>query len=180
MHISCTIELSAETKQLISQETEALRSEYAAFQWDRPSQYRLELFSLPNIEEDLIPQLIEKIKEMTVDTKPMVLFGFAYQVKITRQIDIQLTCQFLRPYETLVESLYTFFRQRTYTSKDPSIHLAKYRIPSKQQYTHLKNILEKTTTAVEIPINTLTISKMTYFGRGNSEGVVLAEIPLQA
>jgi hypothetical protein len=36
------------------------------------------------------------------------------------------------------------------------------------------------TTAVEIPIKTLTISKMTYFGRGNSEGVVLAEIPLEA
>ncbi len=180
MHISCTIELSPDIKQLISQETENLRGEYAAFQWDRPSQYHLDIFNIPDIEVDLIPQLIEKVKEMTVDIKPMVLFGFAYQVKITRQIDIQLTCQFLRPYATMVESLYTFFRQREYTSKDPSIHLAKYKIPSKQQYTHLKNILGKMTTEVEIPINTLTISKMTYFGRGDSESEVLAQISLEA
>ena len=167
MTISCTIEIPPQIRFQISSELSTLKQEYAAFSWEDTDDYRISLFTLTHVEEDLVPKMAEKIRELTVDMKPFTLFAFAYQVKIAHVIDLQLTCQSSHQLTELTKTLQTYFTQRPYRARDASIHVARYKIPSRQQYTHLKNKLEKIETNVEIPVNELTLGKLTIRGGGD-------------
>jgi hypothetical protein len=165
MHVSCTIELPNDQKRLIQSETEQLRQDHAEFHWKPLHDLKIDIVQFPHVEDDLIDSLVQKLEQLTVDVKPFQLFAHEYRVKIAHVIDIQLAFQHLGAYTQMHSMIHGFFHSQPSSHMDPVIQIARYKIPSKQQYKHLKNTLEKCATNVECLVNELVIHKVTFFGK---------------
>ncbi len=166
MLVSCTIELPEEVKKQIENETRTMFDLHPEYLWYDSTDYRIPIYSWPNVETDLTEKLSDKIATLLFEQKPFTLSGLRYAVKISNRIDIVLQFQEDKKCSDLVESIETYFNQGNSSKYVPLLPVARYKIPSKQQYSHLKNRLEKIKTAVEIPVNSLSLCKVTDFGNG--------------
>ncbi|MFO0703246.1 MAG: hypothetical protein U0525_00810 [Patescibacteria group bacterium] len=180
MEICLAIELSTENKKLIEKETKELFDKHKEYLWFDPLEYRIPVFTWTNVEDDLLEKLKSKIDESLFEAEPFELFALEYVVKIGSRIDIFLKFQreakFTRTIRTLSDN---FYGLGTPASEDfPMIPIARYKIPAKQQYSHLKNELEKIKTEVNIMVSKLALVKVTNFGQGAKEGSVLSEVEL--
>jgi 2'-5' RNA ligase len=166
MLVSCTIELPEEVKKQIEKETKVLFNAHPEYLWYDIADYHLTFYSWPNVEPDLIEKLSEKLTALLFEQKQLILYGLKYVVKIGNHIDVTLQFQEDRAYRSLVESVVTYFSPELRPTFVPLLPIARYKIPSKQQYSHLKNRLEKIKTEVEIPVSALSLCKVTDFGNG--------------
>lgn len=178
MLVYCTIELTEDTRRLIEKESEPIFIDHQEFLWYGADNYRVMIYAWQNVETDLVEKLTEKVTELVSNQKPFYMFGLRYAVKIGTRIDIQLDLQEDRNYRDLVESLQAFFNPGVSISSLAHIALARYKIPSKQQYSHIKNQLEKIKTDTEIFVDALSIMKVTQFGNGINKQEEIAKIPL--
>ncbi len=166
MLVSCTIELPAEVTKQIEKETKALFNTHPEYLWYDIADYHLTFYSWPNVEPDLVDKLSEKLTILLFEQKQLVLYGLKYVVKISNHIDVALQFQEDRTYRALVESVVNYFSPELKPVFVPLLPIARYKIPSKQQYSHLKNKLEKIKTGVEIPVSAMSLCKVTDFGNG--------------
>ncbi|MBP6994053.1 hypothetical protein KBB12_02325 [Candidatus Woesebacteria bacterium] len=164
MLVSCTIEIPEECKKQIEKETKILFELHPEYLWYDTADYHISFYSWPNVEVDLIDKLTEKLTTLLFEQKPFVLYGFKYMVKIANHIDIVLQFQETQRYRSLVTSVAEYFSPELKPSVVPVLHIARYKIPSKQQYSHLKNKLKYIDTEIELPVNALTLCKVTDFG----------------
>lgn len=180
MLVSCTIELPEEVKKQIEKETKMLFELHPEYLWYDVADYHISFYSWPNVESDLIDKLAEKLTALLFEQKPFVLYGFKYVVKIENHIDIVLKFQEDQHYRTLVTSVAEFFSPELKPDVVPILPLARYKIPSKQQYSHLKNKLKYMETEVEIPVNALTLCKVTDFGNAIRKYEPLCDVGFEA
>lgn len=166
MLVSCTIELPDEVKKQIEKETKVVFDVHPEYLWYDIADYHLTFYSWPDVEADLVDKLSEKLTSLLFEQKHFVLYGLKYVVKISNHIDVVLQFQEDRVYRALVESVASYFSPELKPTFVPLLPIARYKIPSKQQYSHLKNRLEKIKTEVEIPVTTLSLCKVTDFGNG--------------
>ncbi len=166
MLVSCTIELPEEVKKQIEKETKVLFNAHPEYLWYDIADYHLTFYSWPNVESDLIDKLTEKLTTLLFEQKQLILYGLKYVVKISNHIEVVLQFQEDRVYRTLVESVVSYFSPELKPAIVPLLSIGRYKIPSKQQYSHLKNKLERIKTEVEIPVNALSLCKVTDFGNG--------------
>lgn len=166
MLVSCTIDLSKEVKSQIEKESSTVFDSHPEYLWYDASEYALTLYSWPTVEPDLVDKLSDKLSELLFEQERFALFGFKYVVKIGSRIDVQLEFQEDRRYRALVDSITNFFSPEVKANHVPSIPLARYKIPSKQQYSHLKNQLAKIKSEVELTVDGVSLTKVTDFGNG--------------
>lgn len=163
MLISCSIEIPAVIKKQIVQETDFIRRDHPEYTWINLSDYRLVLFQWPDVDEDLLPKLQEKLAELLLDVPAFTLFGLEYRVHIVHSIDVRCNFQEERSYKTIIDTLFGYFTPKKQPARfhQPFLKVAKWKIPSKQQYSHLKNQLAKLTCATEFPVTKLDLWKET-------------------
>lgn len=179
MLVSCTIEPAPEVIKQIASETRELFLDHPEYLWFDPSEYRIPIYLWNDVEDGLVDKLTQKVSELLFDQRSFLLFGLKYVIRIGTRIDINLDFQPDKAYRRMVETLYTFFSPEKKPSFTPVITIARYKIPSKQQYSHVKNKLEKLETHVEIPVDNVYISKVTDFGQGKKTYEYISEIHLQ-
>lgn len=180
MELCLAVELTPENKKLIEKESSEIFESYKEFLWYDPQEYRIPLFTWSKVDEDLVPKLSEKISEILFDAEQFELFGSDYVVKIGSRIDVYLRFQREAKFTRLVRALSdAFFGSGIASQEDfAMVAIARYKIPAKQQYSHLKNKLEKLNTDVHLNVKSLSVVKITEFGKGAKEGKVLASVDL--
>lgn len=180
MLISCSIEIPAVIKKQIMQETEYIRQDHPEYTWLDLSEYRLVLFQWPDVEEDLIPKLQIKLSELLLDVPAFTLFGLEYRVHIVHTIDIRCNFQEERSYRTIIDALFHYFVPKKSPARyhQPYLKIARWKIPSKQQYSHLKNQLARLTCETEFPVTKLDLHKETVFGENDIERELIGSIEL--
>lgn len=180
MELCLAIELTPENKKLIEKESAEIFEDYKEFLWYDPQEYRIPLFTWSKVEEDLVPKLVEKINDVLFETEQFDIFGSDYVVKIGSRIDLYLRFQREAKFTRLVRSLSDAFYGSGIASPEDfaMVAIARYKIPAKQQYSHLKNKLEKLKTDVHLDVKTLSVLKITEFGKGAKEGKILASVDL--
>lgn len=182
MELCFTIELPLAVKDQIGKETIKLFEDYKEFLWYDPQEYRIVLHVLHAVDGELLPKLQEKVEAMLFEVNTIQLFAHAYVIKIASRIDIKLEFQREAHFTRLVRLIADTFAGVGIPGDDnyASVALARYKIPSKQQYSHLKNKLERLETAVELAVTEVTVCKMTEFGKGARVGEALFTVPLVA
>lgn len=166
MLVYCTIDIPQEAKKQIEKESAPVFSLHPEYLWYDADGYAITLYSWPSVEPDLVDKLSDKLSELLFEQERFALFGFKYVVKIGSRIDVQLEFQEDRRYRELVDSITGFFSPDGKANHIPSIPLARYKIPSKQQYSHLKNQLAKIKSEVELSVESVSLTKVTDFGNG--------------
>jgi 2'-5' RNA ligase len=166
MLVSCTIDIPEGVKKQIEKETSVVFDAHPEYLWYEVAEYRIPLYQWASVEPDLVEKLSEKVSALLFEQKPLVLYSLKYAVKISSHIDVVLLFQEDRRYRSIVESIVGFFSPEVKPVFVPMLPLARYKIPAKQQYTHLKNTLSKMETKIEVPVDTLSLCKTTDFGNG--------------
>lgn len=166
MLVYCVIEVPEGIKKQIEEESKTIFNDHKEFLWYDPKYYAIELYVWHDMEDDLVVPLQSKIEDLVGGERPFHLYGLKYAVKIGNHIDIQLDIQDDKSYRNIVKSMSGYFQPDADPQILAHIALARYKIPSKQQYSHLKNQLAKISTNVEIPVDNLTLMKVTQFGNG--------------
>ncbi len=172
------IDIGAEARTRIEEETRDLYRTHREYLWYDPAHFAVTLYSWPQVEPDLRESLTDKVRELVFDARPFTLYAFEYVVRISHLIKINLDFQQDRGYRALVTSLDDFFGASGKPYPSPLIPLARYKVPAKQQYSHLKNTLSKIKTSVEVPVSSLRMVHVTDFGHGVRQWETFAEIPL--
>lgn len=166
MLVSCTIDVPEIVKKQIEAETAGLFALHPEYLWYDIADFYIPLFQWNDVEPDLVEKLSSKIAELMFEQKKFILYSEKYVVKISNHIDVVLHFQEDRRYRELVKTVSQFFAPELKPSFVPSVPVARYKIPSKQQYSHLKNQLSKIKTEVEVGVDGIGICKVTDFGNG--------------
>ncbi len=182
MELCLAINLTDKNKKDIEKETVKLFDDYKEFLWYEPNGYILPLYTWNNVEHDLVEKLSTKIQDALFEYDAFELFSIKYAVKISSRIEIFLIFQRDAKYTRLIRTLEDAFAQVGVSAPDDEARLAiaRYKIPSKQQYTHLKNKLGKTDTDVHVLVEELSLFKVTQFGNGAKESKKVCDIGLRA
>jgi len=166
MLVSCTIKLPDEVTKQIENETLALFELHPEYLWYDIADYRLTTYFWPDVEIDLFEKLSKKLNDLLFEQRTFTLYGLKYVVKIGSHIDILLQFQEEKRFRALVESVSQYFSPDLEPQVVPFLPIARYKIPSKQQYSHLKNQLAKLKTKAEFSVDSVSLTKTTDFGNG--------------
>ncbi len=153
MKLFYAVDLPPKAIKLMFKETSELREEYAQFSWVPIDNLHITLHYLGELNENKLDDLKEKTERAIFDIKPTQLFGFGLDIFISTKIVIYVAFHKNRDVETLrtrLSEIYSPQEKRTFI---PHLTIARWKVPSKQQYLHLKKKLHRTEISLEFPID---------------------------
>ncbi len=150
------IELSDETKQQIVDQLSNFRKSYPQFQWEKIENYNILVHSFGEFSNK--KPTIAKLETALYDKNTFHLYSF--EVALTIQNNIVLFLDFKREKE--IERISESIREITSLMESsekyvPRLTLAKYKIPSKQQYFVIKKRLSNLEIDLSFKVNKLSL-----------------------
>lgn len=176
MHTFLAIEIPKSVKTNLDKQLTQLKKDQAVLSWVLPDNYHipLEFFGeLVNVDK-----LKKKIEDAIYDAETFHLFSFGISMTIDRKITLQIDFNRQKKIEELVEKIQSKVNPSAENIKfEPHIVVARHKIPSKQQYLHLKKKLEQMDIDIDFPVNKI------YLYQSNPQAQApgfktLAEFPL--
>ncbi|MFA9288906.1 MAG: RNA 2',3'-cyclic phosphodiesterase [Weeksellaceae bacterium] len=173
------IDLPKKTKQDLYTQLAPLADDYPEFSWIEWQNYHITLFQIGEFEPKHEPVVIEHVQQALFDVDPTMMYSMGTDMTIHKQITLYATFQRNKTIETIAERVEGLFPDDKKKKKEflARIVIARYKIPSKQQYFHLKNKLAKMEIDVEFPVNACVLYKITPHQR-NVEYEVVHSFPL--
>ncbi|MBP9691275.1 hypothetical protein KBD81_04315 [Candidatus Woesebacteria bacterium] len=161
--------LPREARSAITSSYQSLRQEYPYFNWIAEDQYHVTVAQLGERSPEKMPLIDEAIQQSIFDIRPTRLFGLETALFQEDGVVIYLAYARNKEFETIRERVIDVFQvpyeNKVITSYAPRTILATYKLPSKQQYLHLKKKLAHLTCNVEFEVSELhlfeTITKTT-------------------
>lgn len=134
-----------------------LKQDYPEFSWVPEANYHITISFLGERSEDKMPHIVEAVERSTFDIKPTRLFALDTGMFVYPGIVLRLAFNRNKDLEQIrarTVDLFSMERENNIKKKYlPHITLARYKLPSKQQYFHLRKKLERIQTSIEIPVN---------------------------
>ena len=164
----------------IQEQIEILKDDYPSFNWVPPQNYIIDIYSIGSIQKEHLTQVIDGISDDLYDIDATRLYSFGLGMSITHQIVLYVTFQRNKQLETISDRVMSLFIDDAKVKKlkyEPRLNIARYKIPSKQQYFHLKTKLSKMDITIEFPVNEIHLYE-NITGRDNPVYKDLATIPL--
>ncbi len=150
------INLSPSLKEEISKKLRPLREEYPFFRWVQPKNYHITLYFHGYTRN--LNNLSSRIEEVIYPYVPFYIFSRKVDVFINSKILLYLGFRREKQMEKIAFKLYGIFHPGMKQKKFiPHITLARYKIPSKQQYFALKKRLKKVELNLEFKVTHLTL-----------------------
>ncbi|NTU74292.1 hypothetical protein HGB07_09225 [Candidatus Roizmanbacteria bacterium] len=156
------IEMTAEVKDSLSAQISDLQHDYAVFHWTSPESYAIPLF---HFGSESVEELTPLIEDALFEQPEFVLYPLHLEIAISRNILIYLTFYREKAMEQLVANVADHYIPGKNYSYAPSITLATYKKPSKQQYFHLKKKLERTEIEFEWKVDTVSLIRAEQKGK---------------
>ncbi|EKE14207.1 MAG: hypothetical protein ACD_12C00633G0008 [uncultured bacterium] len=156
MKMQLKIELSDETKKEIVDQLADFRKLYPQFQWEKIENYNILIHSFGEFTDK--KSTIEKIETALFDKN--LFYFYSFEVALAIQNNITLYLDFRREKE--IERISERIRELTPSIQSsekfvPRLFLAKYKIPSKQQYFVIKKRLSNLEVDISFKVNKLSL-----------------------
>jgi len=156
MKLTLKIEVSEETRRRITDQLVDFKKLYPQFQWEKIENYHILVHSFGEFLDK--KSTIAKIETALFDKNTFYLYAF--EVALTIQNNISLHLDFRREKE--IERISESIKGLTSTMESPEkyvprLTLAKYKIPSKQQYFVIKKRLSNLDVDVSFKVNKLSL-----------------------
>jgi 2'-5' RNA ligase len=156
MRLFLAIDLTQEARDSLNEQIEVLYREYRQFHWTPKENYHITLHFFGEV--DNYKELVPKIEEALFEVRPFHLFPFEFDLFIQKKITLYLGFHREKRIEQIVKNVRDVFAPDEKTKYVPHLTIARYKIPSKQQYLLLKKKL------LNLPIDLmLEVKKVTLF-----------------
>ena len=156
MKLSLKIELSDETKQQIVDQLADFRKLYPQFQWERIENYNILIHNFGEFSDK--KSTIEKIEKALFDKNLFYLYSFEVALTIGNNIVLFMDFKREKEIERISESIKRISTRLESSEKFvPRLILAKYKIPSKQQYFVIKKRLSNLEVDISFKVNKLSL-----------------------
>lgn len=157
MRLFLGIEISEKIKLSLFDQLKTLRDVHEDFAWVDPLNYHITLQFIGEVNNS--KEIIEKLKSALYDQKRFSLYAF----KIDMNMKTKITFSLIFYRQKLVEEAADKIRQTMNSTKiddrfEPKLTVAKYRIPSRQQYF----VIQKAVSRMEVDLE-LHVKKLTLF-----------------
>jgi len=155
MRLFLAIDLPLKIKEKIKNRLKNLMREYADIKWVGEKNYHITIYFFG--ENSLSKNINEKIKEATFETCPFYLYSSECQLFMRRRIILYLSFKRNKDLEEMADSIIKTFNPQKKFKFVPHLTLARYRVPSKQQYLLLKKKLKNLNIDFEFKVSKLTL-----------------------
>ena len=150
------IELSEETKKEIVDQLADFRKLYLQFQWEKTENYNILVHSFGEFSNK--KTAIEKIETALFDKNLFYLYSFEVALTIGNNIVLFMDFRREKEIERISESIKRISSRLESSEKFvPKLILAKYKIPSKQQYFVIKKRLSNIDVDISFKVNKLSL-----------------------
>lgn len=150
------IELSEETKKEIVDQLANFRKLYPQFQWEKTENYNILVHSFGEFSNK--KSTIEKIETALFDKNLFYLYSFEVALTIGNNIVLFMDFKREKEIERISESIKRISSRMESSEKFvPKLILAKYKIPSKQQYFVIKKRLSNLDVDISFKVNKLSL-----------------------
>lgn len=144
MRLFLAIDLPDKLKERIENQIDSLKKEYGNFNWVPKENFHLTLHFIGEIETSQQVEAIKKrIEESIYDAEDFILYATGADLFINGKIIIYIGFRREKAAEDLVLKIQSVFGNTEYKKFTPHLTVAKAKIPSKQQYYHLKKKLAR-------------------------------------
>lgn len=159
MRLFLAIDLPEAAKAALAQQLVPLQKEYPVFNWVQPQNYHLTVHFFGETPKS--KEIIEKTKQILYDQEQFYLYAteIDFFMKKNVNITIYLTFRRERLLEELIGKARDAFEQEFRETNPfvPHITLARCRIPSRQQYFHMKKKIQRVGIDLEFPVKAVTL-----------------------
>ncbi|MEK7109652.1 MAG: hypothetical protein AAB876_00360 [Patescibacteria group bacterium] len=156
MKLTLKIELSDETKQQIVNQLTDFRKLYPQFQWERVENYNILVHSFGELLDK--KSTINLLETALYDKNTFYLYSFEVALTIGNNIVLYLNFRREKEIEKISQSINDQFSINQSSEKYvPQLTLAKYKIPSKQQYFVIKKRLSNLEVDFSFKVNKLSL-----------------------
>lgn len=176
MRLFLAIDLPAKAKHKLYNQLRSLREDYPDFRWVGEENYHITLHFFG--EKSSADKIIGQINDSIYDTAPFHLYSFNTDLFIRGKIIIHLSFRRNKILERLVEELKNRLSLPSETRFVPHLTIGRYRIPSKQQYLHLKKKLKNLSIDISFEVTKLILFDSILESQKPAYKVV-AEFPLK-
>src|SRR3989338_693427 len=176
MRLFLAIDLPKEVKQSIATQLAPLKSEYPDFRWVDESRYHITLHFFG--ERDDPEKVIERVSTAVYAIDPFRMYSGQASLFMKNTIILHITFQRNRMIERLASQVQDAFNENKAIRYIPHLTIARYRIPSKQQYLLIKKKVGRLNLDVEFDVTQITLFNSVI----KSEKPLyetIAEIPLE-
>lgn len=163
MRLFLAIDLPDKIKQSVEEQLQDIKKEYKDFNWTPFQNFHITLLFL---EEGLdLKEIIKKVENAIFEINPFYLYSFAVDLFINKNILLYVSFRREKMLEVLAKRLDEEFELKNQVKFVPHVAIAKYKIPSKQQYIHLKKKLSQLSVDFEFKVDTLTLFESITSGK---------------
>jgi len=156
MKMQLMIELSEETKKQIVEQLADFRKLYPQFQWEKIENYHILVHSFGEFSDK--KSSIKLLETALYDKNTFYLYSFEVALTIGNNIVLYLDFRREKEIERISESIRRFSSRLESSEKFiPRLLLAKYKIPSKQQYFVIKKRLSNIDVDISFKVNKLSL-----------------------
>lgn len=156
MKMMLKIELTDETRNQIIDQLSDFRKLYPQFQWEKTENYNILVHSFGEFANK--KSTIEKIESALFDKNLFYLYSFEVALTIGNNIVLFMNFRREKEIERISESIKEITTTMESSEKyEPKLLLAKYKIPSKQQYFVIKKRLSNLEVDISFKVNKLSL-----------------------
>lgn len=177
MRLFLAIELSPEVQKSIHEQISSLQTDYPQFTWIPKQNYHV---TIEHFGEVAYPEALKRsIDDLLYDQEEFYMYAQSVDILMSTKITIHLDFMRQKELEALVDKI----RDKFVDSKEirkkfvPHVSVARYKIPSKQQYLLLKKKIERLPIELEFPVRELVLFESILSNRF-PEYKKIATIPL--
>jgi len=158
MRLFLGVSIPNESTKQMRTSIEVIKNEYPEFDWVPEENYHLSIFFFGERSEDKIPDMIEGIEQTIFDLNATQLSLSRLGLFVKKGITMYVAYERNKILEIVHNRIISVLGSQTPQMHDiyiPHTTVAKYKLPSKQQYFHLKKKIQKISIDIEFPLDTL-------------------------
>ena len=157
MKLFLAVDLPEEVKQKLEHQVQEFKREHAYYSWVPTKNYHITVYFLGEFDKQKVEQVQQRISDMLYDKEAFYMYSLEPGVFIDKRITVYLGFQRQKQLEEIEEAISGDLGAKHNYKYTPHLTLARWKIPSKQQYFHLKNKLDELELDIEFPVTHLTL-----------------------
>lgn len=147
------VEIPAAIRKIIQQQISPIQKDYPDFNWVPLENYHITVFYIGEVNSDKIHHIVEHVERTIFDIKPTHMFSLGADLFIHKTIIPYINFQRNKTIEDLHKRFTDLFEDKKTQKYMPHLTVARHKIPSKQQYFHLKKKLQKLELEFDFPVS---------------------------
>lgn len=155
MHLFLAIELPDTVKRQLYDQILSLQREYRQLNWVPQENYHITIHFFGEVENS--KELIKKLEELLYDSSSFYLYAFGADLFIHDKIHLYINFNREKKLEEIADKVRYTFQEQDNMKYMPHLTIARYKVPSKQQYLLLKKKLHQLSIDLEIGVKKVVL-----------------------